>query len=417
MSLYSDLLIKEEKTDFIRVGVIGAGQMGRGLVSQISQIPGMIVGGVCDIDQKNIDYAIEGYQKFNKHNHDIKASTSFEEVINSENVDVVVDATGVPEIGAQIMQISLEANKHLVLLNVEVDITVGSIMKKKFEEKGLVYTGSAGDEPGVIVELYEFALSMGLEVVVAGKGKNNKLQPYANPDTCLEEAQSKNMNPKMLAAFQDGTKTMAEMNLLSNAIGYNVDIDGMHGVKVNLDNVNKKLNLKSEGGVLNTLHVVEYVDGLAPGVFVIVKSDNEIVDDELRYLLKVDQSHNNHYTLYRPYHLASLETPNTIAKAVMYSDYSIKPISGPVSETVSRAKRDIKRGEEIDGIGGYSVRGEITSHQNMKDTNAFPIGIITKGTTAAKDIKKDEILTYDNTNLNKASVIYKLRQEQDRVFK
>ncbi|MGW7933419.1 NAD(P)H-dependent oxidoreductase [Staphylococcus xylosus] len=417
MSLYSDLLIKEEKTDFIRVGVIGAGQMGRGLVSQISQIPGMIVGGVCDIDQKNIDYAIEGYQKFNKHNHDIKASTSFEEVINSENVDVVVDATGVPEIGAQIMQISLEANKHLVLLNVEVDITVGSIMKKKFEEKGLVYTGSAGDEPGVIVELYEFALSMGLEVVVAGKGKNNKLQPYANPDTCLEEAQSKHMNPKMLAAFQDGTKTMAEMNLLSNAIGYNVDIDGMHGVKVNLDNVNKKLNLKSEGGVLNTLHVVEYVDGLAPGVFVIVKSDNEIVDDELRYLLKVDQSHNNHYTLYRPYHLASLETPNTIAKAVMYSDYSIKPISGPVSETVSRAKRDIKRGEEIDGIGGYSVRGEITSHQNMKDTNAFPIGIITKGTTAAKDIKKDEILTYDNTNLNKASVIYKLRQEQDRVFK
>ncbi|MGK3150702.1 SAF domain-containing protein [Staphylococcus shinii] len=417
MSLYSDLLIKEEKTDFIRVGVIGAGQMGRGLVSQISQIPGMIVGGVCDIDQKNIDYAIEGYQKFNKHNHDIKASTSFEEVINSEYVDVVVDATGVPEIGAQIMQLSLEANKHLVLLNVEVDITVGSIMKKKFEEKGLVYTGSAGDEPGVLVELYEFAKSMGLEVVVAGKGKNNKLQPYANPDTCLEEAQSKNMNPKMLAAFQDGTKTMAEMNLLSNAIGYDVDIDGMHGVEVNLDDVNEKLNLKSEGGVLNNLHVVEYVDGLAPGVFVIVKSDNEIVDEELRYLLKVDQSHNNHYTLYRPYHLASIETPNTIAKAVMYNDYSIKPIEGPVSETVARAKRDIKQGEEIDGIGGYSVRGEITSHQNMKDTNAFPIGIITKGTTATKDIKKDEILTYDNTDLNKDSVIYKLRQEQDKVFK
>ncbi|RNH97514.1 NAD(P)-dependent oxidoreductase, partial [Acinetobacter baumannii] len=224
-------------------------------------------------------------------------------------------------------------------------------------------------------------------------------------------------NPKMLAAFQDGTKTMAEMNLLSNAIGYDVDIDGMHGVEANLDDVNEKLNLKSEGGVLNNLHVVEYVDGLAPGVFVIVKSDNEIVDEELRYLLKVDQSHNNHYTLYRPYHLASIETPNTIAKAVMYNDYSIKPIEGPVSETVARAKRDIKQGEEIDGIGGYSVRGEITSHQNMKDTNAFPIGIITKGTTATKDIKKDEILTYDNTDLNKDSVIYKLRQEQDKVFK
>ncbi|WP_323703821.1 NAD(P)-dependent oxidoreductase [Mammaliicoccus sp. Dog046] len=416
MSLYSDLLIKEEQADFIRVGVIGAGQMGRGLISQISQIPGMVVGGVCDIDESNIEFAIQGYKKFNKHDHDIKTSTKFEDVINGDYIDVVVDATGVPEIGAQIMELTLEASKHLVLLNVEVDITVGSIMKKKFEDKGLVYTGSAGDEPAVLVELYEFAKSMGLEVVVAGKGKNNKLQPYSNPDTCLEEAKSKNMNPKMLAAFQDGTKTMAEMNLLSNAIGYHVDIDGMHGVQANLDDVHEKLNLKSNGGVLNNLHVVEYVDGLAPGVFVIVRSDNAIVDEELRYLLKVDESHNHHYTLYRPYHLASLETPHTIAKAVMYNDYSIKPISGPVSETVARAKRDIKNGEAIDGIGGYTVRGEITSHQNMKDINAFPIGVITNGTKATKDIKKDEILTLDNTDLNKESVIYKLRQEQDRVF-
>ncbi|WP_426428669.1 NAD(P)H-dependent oxidoreductase [Staphylococcus equorum] len=416
MSLYSDLLLKEENKDYIRVGVIGAGQMGRSLISQISQIPGLIIVGVCDIEPKNINFAINGYQKFNKVDHEIKSSTNFEEVIKSDFVDVVVDATGVPEIGAQIMQLSLDANKHLVLLNVEVDITVGSIMKKKFEEKGLVYTGSAGDEPGVLVELYEFAKSMGLEVVVAGKGKNNKLQPYANPDTCLKEAKSKNMNPKMLTAFQDGTKTMAEMNLLSNAIGYKADINGMHGIDANLDNLNEKLNLKSEGGILNSLQVVEYVDGLAPGVFVIVKSENEIVDEELRYLLKVDESHNNHYTLYRPYHLASLETPNTIAKAVMYNDYSIKPIAGPVSETVAKAKRDIKKGEDIDGIGGYSVRGEITSHENMKNSNAFPIGIITKGTKATKDINKDEILTHDNTELNKDSVIYKLRQEQDEVF-
>ncbi|MCD8921508.1 NAD(P)H-dependent oxidoreductase [Staphylococcus gallinarum] len=417
MSLYSDLLVKEEKKDFIRVGVIGAGQMGRGLISQISQIPGMIIGGICDISDSNIQVALEGYQKRNQHNHEVKTSTDFKEVINSDLVEVIVDATGVPEIGAQIMELSLESNKHLVLLNVEVDITVGSIMKKKFEDKGLVYTGSAGDEPGVLVELYEFAKSMGLEVVVAGKGKNNKLQPYANPDSCLDEAKAKKMNPKMLAAFQDGTKTMAEMNLLSNAIGFTVDIDGMHGVEANLDNVNEKLNLKEFGGVLNELGVVEYVDGLAPGVFVIVKSENEIVDEELRYLLKVDESHNDHYTLYRPYHLASLETPNTIAKVAMYNDYSIKPISGPISETIARAKKDIKKGEAIDGIGGYCVRGEITSHESMKEKNAFPIGLITKGTIALKDIKKDEIITYENTSLNKDSTIYRLRQEQDEVFK
>lgn len=175
------------------------------------------------------------------------------------------------------------------------------------------------------------------------------------------------------------------MNLLSNATGLIPDLTGMHGVSATLEDVADKLNLKENGGVLNNFGVVEYVDGLAPGVFVIVKSELEPVDEELRYL-KVGNG--PHYTLYRPYHLASLETPVTIAKAVLQHDSSIHPLGAPVSETVAVAKRDIKAGESVDGIGGYSVRGVLETHSDMKTNGHIPIGLISGKVVAKKTLKR-----------------------------
>lgn len=416
MSIYQQLLEREKDNNPIKVGVIGAGQMGYGLISQISRIPGMVVGGISDIRKENAQKAKEFYLSQEKHRIDTVVSSDFREVIQSPNVEVVVDATGVPEVGANISLEALRSRKHLVLLNVEVDITIGSYMNTLFKNSGLVYSGSAGDEPAAIVELYEFAKTMGMEVVVAGKGKNNKLRPEANPNTAAAEAKAKNMSPHMLAAFQDGTKTMAEMNLLSNAIGLTPDVVGMHGVDATLDDVAKKLDLKENGGVLNKLGVVEYVDGLAPGVFVIVKSELEPVDEELRYLLKVDSSHGHHYTLYRPYHLASLETPITIAKAVLNHETSIHPLGAPVSETVTVAKRDIKAGESIDGIGGYSVRGVLETHQDMKSNGHIPIGLISGNVVAKKDISNGQFLTLDDVELDHSTTVWKLRALQDHMF-
>ena len=227
--------------------------------------------GISDINIDSAKRAAEYYQTHAKNREDIVISSDLREIIQSPNVEVIVDATGVPEVGANIALETLKAKKHLVLLNVEVDITIGSLMHQLFDNAGLVYTGSAGDEPAAIVELYEFAKSMGMEVLVAGKGKNNKLKLGANPDTAKEEAAKKKMSPHMLAAFQDGTKTMAEMNLLSNAIGYVPDVVGMHGISGDLDSVLKDLNLKENGGILNQFGVVEYVDGLAPGVLSLLK--------------------------------------------------------------------------------------------------------------------------------------------------
>jgi predicted homoserine dehydrogenase-like protein len=413
MSIYRQLLEREREGHPIKVGVIGAGQMGFGLISQISRIPGMEVRGICDVNVEAAERASNYYQSKSERNHPVLVSNDYRKVIQSDEVEVIVDATGVPEVGANISLEALRSRKHLVLLNVEVDITVGSIMHQLFTNAGLVYTGSAGDEPAATLELYEFAKTMGLEVLVAGKGKNNPFIPTANPDTCKDEAKKKHMSAHMLAAFQDGTKTMAEMNLLSNATGLIPDQVGMHGVAADLETVVSKLNLKEHGGVLNRFGVVEYVNGLAPGVFVIVKSDLEPVDEELKYL-KVGKG--PHYVFYRPYHLASLETPISIAKAVLQHETTIHPLGAPISETVAVAKRDIQQGETIDGIGGYSVRGVLETHQEMKKESHIPIGLISGKVVAKRFIRQGQFLTIDDVELDPTTTVWKLRSLQDSLF-
>ncbi|MBX8939059.1 NAD(P)H-dependent oxidoreductase [Enterococcus gilvus] len=414
MTLYGKLLERKQNGAPIKVGVIGAGQMGFGMVSQISTIPGMIVAGISDINLDAAKRAADAYNASADKKVDILTSTDFKEIVHSQNVEVIVDATGVPEAGAKISLETLIAKKHLILLNVEIDITVGPLMKKLYDAADLVYTGSDGDEPAATVQMYEFAKSMGMEVLVAGKGKNNALKVSANPDTAQAEADSKGMNSHMLAAFQDGTKTMAEMNLLSNAIGYLPDVVGMHGVSADLDGTVEKLNLKENGGVLNNFGVVEYVDGIAPGIFCIVKGQNEGVQHELNYLLK--KGERDHHILFRPYHLCSLETPLTIARAVLEHDTAIVPLGAPISETVAVAKRDIKKGEKIDGIGGYCVRGVLETHADMKKNGNVPIGLVGGSSVAKRDIKDGAFLTVDDIELDESTTVYKLRKLQDETF-
>ncbi|WP_340852997.1 NAD(P)H-dependent oxidoreductase [Ligilactobacillus salivarius] len=414
MTLYQQLLDREKENNPVRVGVIGAGQMGYGMISQIAGIPGMVVKGISDIKLENAERARDAFNESSKEKVDIHVATDFKEIVHDPEVEVLVDATGVTEVGAQLAMETLIAKKHLVLLNVEIDVTIGPLMKKLYDAADLVYTGSDGDEPAVTLSLYEFAKSMGMKVLVAGKGKNNKIKLEANPDTTREEAESKHMAPHMLAAFQDGTKTMAEMTLLSNATGFIPDVTGMHGVAGDLDETVEKLDLKENGGVLDKFGVVEYVDGIAPGVFVIVEGQNEGVKNEMNYLMK--KGERNHHILYRPFHLASLETPLTIAKAVINHDHAIVPIGAPVSETIAVAKRDIKAGEKVDGIGGFSVRGVIESHKDFVKGKHIPVGCVTGNAIAKRDIKNGVALTVDDIELDDTTMVVKLRQLQDRIF-
>ena len=414
MTLYGKLLERERNGAPIKGGVIGAGQMGFGMIAQISTIPGMAVTGISDINKDAAQRAADAYNASAEKKVDILVSSDFKEIIHSDKVEVIVDATGVPEVGAQISLETLLAKKHIVLPNVEVDITIGPLMKKMYDAADLVYTGSDGDEPAATTELFEFAKSMGMEVLVAGKGKNNKLKVGANPDTAQAEADSKQMSSHMLAAFQDGTKTMAEMNLLSNAIGFIPDKVGMHGISGDVDSVVNDLDLKENGGILDKYGVVEYVDGLAPGVFVIVKGQNDGARHELSYLMK--KGDRDHHILYRPYHLASLETPITIAKAVLNHDHAIVPLGAPISETVAVAKKDIKAGEKIDGIGGYCVRGVLETHADLVKNNNVPIGLVGGSSVAMRDIKDGTFLTYDDIEIDETTTVYRLRKLQDSTF-
>ncbi|GMA50860.1 hypothetical protein GCM10025857_22170 [Alicyclobacillus contaminans] len=414
MSTYSLLTNCEQLGTPIGVGIIGVGQMGRGLIAQISRVPGMCVRGVCDVNLSAAGNAVSYYMsQLQGRQEPVAVSNDYRKIIERKDVDVVVDATGVPEVGANIALHALAARKHLVLLNVEVDVTVGPVLSRWFQAAGLIYTGSAGDEPAATLELVEFARSLGLDVVVAGKGKNNPFIPLANPDTCAEEARRKHMSAHMLAAFQDGTKTMAEMNLLSNATGFVPDCVGMHGVHADVKTVGDALRLVEEGGCLKRYGVVEYVHGLAPGVFVIVKSPLQPVDDELRYL---SVGEGPYYTLYRPYHLASLETPISIARAVLLKDPTIAPIAGPVSETVAVAKRAITAGEVVDGIGGYAVRGVIETHEDMRRNGHIPIGLVSGRAVAKRDIQVGQFLTEDDIQLDTETTVWQLRQLQDKMF-
>lgn len=428
LNLNTKLKELDEQGKKIRAGIVGAGQMGRGMVSQMFCMKGILPAIISDIDierAKNA-YLLAGISSDDIAiaNKAVEAETAiqkgkyvitedFNVITSTLPIDVVLDLTGVPDVGARIAFDSIYNGKNIVMLNVETDVTVGPLLKKMADSAGVVYTVSAGDEPGAVKELYDFADAMGFKILVAGKGKNNPLDIEANPDTVREKAQASNMNPKMLASFVDGTKTMVEMTCVSNATGFVPTKRGMIGPESTVKELPKLLSLKEHGGILDRYQVVEFVKGIAPGVFVIITTDLPAVKEEMAYL---SMGEGPNYILYRPYHLTSIETPLSAARACIYHEPTIVPKGAPVSETVAVAKKDLKAGEYLDSIGGYTVYGVIDTFENAKKDNALPIGLVSPKVKVKTDIKKGETLTYDAVELDENSLILQLRKLQDMTF-
>jgi len=427
-----DLNRKLEKREMegiqIKVAVIGAGQMGRGMVSQMYNMKGMTPAIVVDLNLDLAKHALEkagiAAENIVTTNCEIEAQTAlkagnyvttndYNVAIKTPAIDVVIDATGGVEIGADIAFNTILAKKHIVMLNAETDSVVGPILNKLAQDAGVVFTGSAGDEPGAVMELFDFADAMGFEVRVVGKGKNNALDFDCNPDTVREEADRRGVSPHMLTSFKEGTKTMVEMALMCNATGFVPDVRGGHGIESDIKELPKKYSLKEEGGVLNNYGVVDFVNGIAPGVFVIVTHKLEEVRTEMEYL---SMGEGPNYVLYRPYHLCSLETPLSAALAVIENKATIVPMGGLVAEVMTVAKKDLKAGEYMDGYGEYTCYGMLDKYETAKALNAVPIGMITKKTKVLRDIKKGEIITFDRVEINKESTLWHLRQLQNKVF-
>ena len=326
-------------------------------------------------------------------------------------LDITVEATGVPETGAKVALDAIEAGKHVMQMNVEADATVGALLRRRAREAGVIYSLSGGDEPGAIAELYDFATLLGYDVVSVGKGKNNPLIPSANPDTMAKAAHRQMMNPKMLASFVDGSKTMMEMTTISNALGYLPDKRGMHGPEVTPDTLASTYIPSADGGIFSGRNRVDYGRGVAPGVFVVFTTDHPKLARDLVYL-KVGTG--PYWALYRPYHLTSLETPISIAKAVLRGETTLATDLPPSAETVTVTKKPLRSGEKIDGIGGFCVYGVIERADIARRENLVPLGLAA-GAYLANDVKAGTLLTYADVVLNQSSTITGLRREQDAL--
>jgi predicted homoserine dehydrogenase-like protein len=407
----------------VRVALVGAGQMGHGFGCQIDRMPGLKLSLVVDIDPARIQNLFNDIGvKDVVISTDPKvlsdallagkpAGTTTTQFIAELPFDIVVEATGVPDIGAHVAYSCLLAKKDVAVLNVEMDVTIGPLLHRTAQLGGAVYTVCHGDEPVEAKVLVDFARDLQFEIVAAGKGKNNPFEPLSTPDTVNDRAIAKQMNPKMLCSFTDGSKTMIEMAALANTTGLELSKRGMYGPAATVETLQNVFALQEDGGVLDRSGVVDYCTGdVAPGVFVIVRTDVPYINHEMNYL---SMGSGPYYALYRPFHLASIEAPLSVARAILDREPSL---FAPhlQAEVVSMAKKDMKPGEKIDGIGGYTIRGYADNAKDAKRDNLVPIGLM-QHATVLKDIKTGDLITYDQVALDESSLIVQLRKLQDSL--
>lgn len=427
--LAADLQTRALSGKPIRIGLIGSGMMGGDIVTQVLQMQGLVVAAIADIRVQSAIQALKEAGHYDDAHRVVETQSAFDQALRDGRVavtadpqlvcasgliDVVVDATGKPAVGAEIGLSAMQHGKHLVMMNVEADVTIGAYLKREADRLGVIYSLGAGDEPSSTIELIQFVSALGYPIIAAGKGKNNPLNVDATPDDYAAEAHSKNLNPRMLVEFVDGSKTAVEMSAIANATGLVPDVPGMHGPAASLDELHKVLCPKEDGGVLSRKGVVDYTigKGVAPGVFVVAEMAHPRLRERMDYL-KLGKG--PYYTFYRPYHLCSLEVPLTCARAVLYGRADMAPIATPTAEVCAVAKRDLRPGDRLDAIGEYTYRAWAMTATDARAQSAVPCGLLEHGTVTAH-IKKGDLLTYANVAVDQTSKIVELRRRQDEII-
>lgn len=409
----------------IKVGVAGAGEFSIELISQVSRITNMEISVVTDIDvqQGIIAFKLAGYS-----HDDIIVAETFSQaaaalekgkrvvcqdamLMNKLPIDVVCDITGNPIFGAQFAYSAIENRKHVIVVNIESDVVVGSILRRMADKAGVVYTEGDGDQPSLIKGLYDYATILGLEVTAAGKWTSTP----ADPDQPCNGKRSDR-------GYADGSKNQVEMCCVANMTGLLPDIRGLHLPARGLQDILSTLCPTHEGGILSQDGVIEAINCvdhstgkvveplLGGGIFIVVKTDNPYAKHAIRYKGFV---HNNDYSralLYRPYHFVGIETPISIMKAVLYGEATGAVRETPVADVVAVAKKDLLPGEMLDGIGGLAVRGVVDKVSNT--TGMLPLGLA-ENVTVKDFVPRGTILAYDMLTSEGTDFIWKLRKIQD----
>lgn len=417
---------REEQDNPIRAAIIGAGFMGRAVVNQIvNSVPGM---RLLAVSNRSVDKALDAYREAGV--HDVKQVNTRAELedrvakgkysvtddamllCEAEGIEALLEVTGAVEFGARVALRAFDHGKHLILMNAEVDGTVGPILKTYADKAGVIFSGSDGDQPGVQVNLHRFVKGLGLTPLVCGNIKGLQ-DPYRNPTTQEGFAKKWGQNPTMVTSFADGTKISFEQAIVANATGMKVSKRGMIGRDFtgHVDELTREYDideLKELGGI------VDYVVGAKPnpGVYVLASHD----DPMHRHYLKLYKLGDGPlYSFYTPYHLCHFEAPHSIARAVLFKDAVMAPIDRPRVDVVATAKIDLKSGESLDCIGGYMTYGQCENSEIVLKENLLPIGLA-GDCKLIRDVPKDQVLTYDDVIVPEGRLCDRLRDEQNKRF-
>jgi predicted homoserine dehydrogenase-like protein len=420
------LKARQESGQPIRVGMFGAGFMGRGVVNQIvNYTPGMRLVAIAN---RTVGMAIDAYAKVGIENvSQVSTVGELEDVIaqgnyavtddpamlcQSESIDVLIEATGHVEYGAQVTLEAIKHHKHVVLMNAELDGTVGPILKVYADRAGVILTGCDGDQPGVQLNLYRFVKSIGLNPLLCGniKGLQDR---YRNPTTQEGFAKQWGQTAHMVTSFADGTKISFEQAIVANATGMKVAQRGMLGYHYDghVDDMVDRYDLdqlKALGGI------VDYVVGPkpSPGVFVYATCNEPT---QAHYLNYGKLGEGPLYSFYVPYHLTVFEVPLSVARVALFKDVIIAPLAGPVVDVITTAKVDLQAGETLDGLGGYHTYGQCENADVVSRDNLLPMGLA-EGCRLKRSVTKDQVLTYDDVELPSDRIAHRLRAEQNLYF-
>jgi predicted homoserine dehydrogenase-like protein len=408
----------------VRVGLVGAGFIGRGAALQIEQYAeGMRVVALANRTLEKAEDALRaaGRPDFRR----VETVGELEDSIalggyavtedaqllgKAEGVDVLIEATGDVEFSAHVVTTAIDHGIHTVLMNAELDATVGPILKVRADRTGAVVTNADGDQPGVLMNLLRWVRAIGHEPVLAGNIKG--LQDfYRTPETQKGFAEKTGISPLMATSFADGTKISMENAIVANATGFRVGRRGMHGPRC--DHVREAVDLFPVKE-MRDVGLVDFILGAepGPGVFALGYNDHPERRNYMRYLKMGDGPL---YVFYVPYHLPHLEVHLTAARAALFHDAAVAPLGGPVCEVITLAKRDLKKGEVLDGIGGFTCYGMIDNADVQRRDNLLPMGL-SEGGRLMRDIPKDQALTYDDVVLPGGLLSVALRKEQDAFF-
>ena len=412
----------------IRVAMIGAGFMGSGIALQITRYTrGMKLVAIAN---RNVDKAVAAYAKAGVENPVAvenadqlsgaiasgrpAVTDNAPAVCRAEGVDAIIEVTGAVEFGARVALEAIENRKHVILMNAELDGTIGPLLKRYADEAGVVITNADGDQPGVIMNLYRFVRSIGARPVLCGNIKGLH-DPYRNPATQEGFARKWGQQPHMVTSFADGTKISFEQAIVANATGMRVARRGMFGPTVDPGtHITEVASLYPFEELVEGPGIVDYVVGAepGPGVFVLATHDDPV---QKHYLNLYKLGEGPLYCFYTPYHLCHFEVPNTVARAVLFNDAAIAPKDRPYVDVVAAAKIDLKAGQVLDGLGHYMTYGLCENSNTVIEENLLPIGLA-EGCRLLRDIPKDEVLTCADVKLPEGRLCDRLRRKQNEMF-